>query len=260
MLYSSFRSLEGLGLMAHLLMKRGFRRLDVVRTDGKGRRFALVGDGDGPAFVLPELNTEDGDDLVRLFKGDKLSKRMEASARRLFGVEELDNRRGGLVKLIMLSMSGSAGIDLKCIRNVHILEPHWHSTQLEQVSGRAVRMGSHASLPPEERTVLIRTYVATFSGSQRSSPEFAVMKKADDGKTSDEVLVDISARKAKVLGGLRALMERSAIDCSLWGTECFADGLAESSNTRPRKNLTRDAARALTPKKHDSHARRPRSR
>jgi len=219
MVYSSFRSVEGLGLLANLLEKRGWRRVEVARTDGKDRRFE-VGRGKGPAFILPPLGTEDGEDLLRLFNGDKLSARMEASAKKLFG-DDLDNRRGAIVKAVMLSPSGGTGINLKCVRSVHILEPHWHSTQLDQVAGRAVRMGSHASLPPEERNVAINVYVVTFSDLQRAAPEFKVMKDADDGLTSDEVLLDISARKERVLGGLLRLMSRAAIDCALWGKDCY---------------------------------------
>ena len=219
MVYSSFRAIEGLGLIANLLEKRGWRRVEVARTDRKDRRFE-VGPGKGPAFILPPLGTDDGDDLLRLFNGEQVSARMEASARKAFG-DDLDNRRGAIVKAVLLSPSGGTGINLKCVRSVHILEPHWHSTQLDQVAGRAVRMGSHASLPPEERNVAINVYVVTFSDSQRAAPEFKVIKDADDGLTSDEVLLEISARKERVLGGLLRLLSRAAIDCSLWGKDCY---------------------------------------
>lgn len=221
MLYSAFRALEGLGLMAHLLLKRGFRQLVVTRTEGK-RRFALAGSGRGPAFVLPVLNTDDGDDMLRLFNSESqlLNPEMLASATRLFG-KDLDNRRGRLVKLVMLSASGSKGINLKCVRQVHILEPHWHETQLEQVAGRAVRMLSHAALPPEERTVEVTTYIGTFSDAQKAAPEFELFAKLDRGMTSDEALVDIAARKKYTLDKLLRVMASTAVDCRMWGESCY---------------------------------------
>jgi Helicase conserved C-terminal domain len=224
MLYSSFRNLEGLGLMSHLLRKRGFRELKVVRTDGKDRRFGILGAGKGPVFINPVLNTEDGNDLVALYNGLTLPPKMHASALRLFG-KDLDNRRGEIIKLIMLGVSGAKGIDLKCVRTVHIMEPHWHATQLDQVAGRASRAGSHASLRPEERNVRVALYVSTFSDGQASAPGFGTIAKADKGLTSDEVLVAVSARKKRVLGGLTKVMELAAIDCSLWGSKCYEPDL-----------------------------------
>lgn len=219
MLYSAFRALEGLGLMAHLLRRRGFRELVVHRDDGRNRRFALVGAGKGPVFILPTLNTDDGADLLRLFNGGDLRPGMTRSAHRLFG-PDLDNSRGALVKLVMLGVSGAQGINLKCVRTVHIMEPHWHSTQLDQVAGRAIRMHSHAALPPGERSVDVFTYVACFSPEQRRRSAFGPIARYDKGVTSDEALVEISARKEKVLGGLLSVMREASIDCAVWGKEC----------------------------------------
>jgi len=222
MMYSGFREVEGLGLMANLLLARGWRRLDVERGSDRVGRFVLHGTGSGPAFVMPTLATADGDDQVSLFNSEPLSDAMAASARRAFGVpdlDRLDNSRGALVKLVMLSPSGAKGLNLKCVRSVHILEPHWHSTLMEQVAGRAVRMDSHAALPVDERTVSITTYASTFTDAQRSSPGFSVFARSDRGLTTDEILLSIAARKQRTLDALTRLLARTAIDCGLSGAD-----------------------------------------
>ena len=67
----------------------------------------------------------------------------------------MDQINGGHVNVMLLSRAGSEGLDLKCIRHVVLLEPHFHNERLHQVIGRAVRYRSHDSLPPEERVVTV---------------------------------------------------------------------------------------------------------
>ena len=62
---------------------------------------------------------------------------------------------GGHVNVLLLSRAGAEGLDLKCIRHVVLLEPHFHNERLRQVIGRAVRYRSHDALPPRERTVTV---------------------------------------------------------------------------------------------------------
>ena len=62
---------------------------------------------------------------------------------------------GGHANVLLLSRAGAEGLDLKCIRHVVLLEPHFHNERLHQVIGRAVRYRSHDALPPKERTVIV---------------------------------------------------------------------------------------------------------
>jgi superfamily II DNA or RNA helicase len=61
----------------------------------------------------------------------------------------------GRVNVLLLSRAGAEGLDLRCIRHVILVEPHFHSERLQQVIGRAVRYRSHDSLPPDQRTVSV---------------------------------------------------------------------------------------------------------
>ena len=58
-----------------------------------------------------------------------------------------DNTNGEKVKVILISMAGSEGLDFKNIRQVHILEPWYNTNRIEQIIGRAVRTCSHKLLP-----------------------------------------------------------------------------------------------------------------
>jgi len=55
----------------------------------------------------------------------------------------------------LISASGSEGLDLKQVRTVVILEPHWNRTRIHQVIGRASRYMSHVALPVKDRNVCV---------------------------------------------------------------------------------------------------------
>ena len=65
----------------------------------------------------------------------------------------------GRINVLLLSRAGGEGLDLKATRLLIMLEPQWNASASAQVSGRAVRFLSHASLPVHERTVDIYTLV-----------------------------------------------------------------------------------------------------
>jgi hypothetical protein len=69
-----------------------------------------------------------------------------------------ENMYGKLVKVLLGSEVSGEGIDFKRIRQVHIMEPWYNYARLDQVTGRAIRNGSHKDLPPEQRNVEIFKY------------------------------------------------------------------------------------------------------
>ena len=73
-----------------------------------------------------------------------------------------DNKDGKYIRIIIGSPILSEGITLKAVRQVHILEPYWNMSKINQIIGRAVRNYSHHSLEPQERTVEIYKYVSVF--------------------------------------------------------------------------------------------------
>jgi len=80
--------------------------------------------------------------------------------KRIFNNE--DNKEGKYIRIIIGSPILSEGITLKAVRQVHILEPYWNMSKINQIIGRAVRNYSHHSLEPQERTVEIYKYVSIF--------------------------------------------------------------------------------------------------
>lgn len=71
-----------------------------------------------------------------------------------------DNKHGGKIDLLLLSASGSEGLDLKCVRHAMMMEPFFNDSRFRQFKSRAIRNDSHISLPPEERNVVPYIYIA----------------------------------------------------------------------------------------------------
>ena len=72
------------------------------------------------------------------------------------------NLRGEEIKVVIISDRGTEGLDLKNIREIHILEPWYNNNKLEQIYGRGIRRLSHVNLPEEEHNVTIFNHVTTF--------------------------------------------------------------------------------------------------
>ena len=85
--------------------------------------------------------------------------------------------------------------------------------RLKQVRGRAVRVNSHKKLPKADRTVDIFTYVAEAKEEQLKAEK--TIQDDFGGKTSDEVLFDISQRKLNIMNTILRLIKEASIDCSL---------------------------------------------
>ena len=64
-----------------------------------------------------------------------------------------ENKYGKFIKVFLATKSGAEGISLYCVRQVHIMEPYWQPVLIDQVIGRARRMGSHKMLKPDEQNV-----------------------------------------------------------------------------------------------------------
>ena len=66
---------------------------------------------------------------------------------------------GEVIKVFMITSSGSEGINLRNTRYVHLTDPYWHPVRSEQIIGRARRICSHKDLPPALQSVEVFVYL-----------------------------------------------------------------------------------------------------
>jgi hypothetical protein len=115
------------------------------------------------------------------------------------GLTGEDNKDGNKVKIVLISKAGSEGIDLKFIRQVHILEPWYNMNRIEQIIGRAVRNFSHKDLPFEERNVEIYMHGTILDKNIEEAADLYVYRVAE--------------YKAVQIGKITRVLKETAVDC-----------------------------------------------
>jgi hypothetical protein len=115
----------------------------------------------------------------------------------------ITNRNGDVVKVVLITSAGAEGIDLKFIRQVHIMDPWYNMNRIEQIIGRAVRNFSHKDLPFEQRNVQIFLYATLLRKNNRNieAIDMYVYRKAE--------------QKAIQMGRITRVLKESAVDCLL---------------------------------------------
>ena len=64
-----------------------------------------------------------------------------------------ENRNGELLKVILGTRSVMEGVSFRNVKQVHITEPWWNESRIEQILARASRFCSHSNLPADEQFV-----------------------------------------------------------------------------------------------------------
>ena len=99
--------------------------------------------------------TDFKEEIRSIFNGVKI----EINGKKMQG-KNLDGRR---LKILLGSSVLREGINLKNVREIHIMEPWHNKSRVEQVVGRGLRYCSHVSLPPKDRNVTIYQYASVLS-------------------------------------------------------------------------------------------------
>jgi superfamily II DNA or RNA helicase len=136
-IYSNFVTASGVAVVQNTLVASGYvhaRTRNMEEKDSDYKRFVVLG------------------------------REMSAEARERYrGIfNSRQNRNGRLIRVLVGSPIMAEGVTLKNVRNVHVLEPFWNMSRVNQVIGRAVRNHSHDDLPLDERIVNVYKYAAVY--------------------------------------------------------------------------------------------------
>ena len=183
-IYSNYVSYGGTSLVKQVLLNNGF-------VEYKSRRGV---ESHYLSFIVFDEST---------------SSEMREAYRRIFNSPE--NKDGKIIRIIIGSPIISEGITLKGVRQVHILEPSWNMSRINQIIGRAVRNYSHFYLEPNERNVEIYKYVSVH------------YKNKDDYLKSDNLALFFIDREKYILAEekdrsnkiIERLLKEHSFDCEL---------------------------------------------
>lgn len=120
------------------------------------------------------------------------------------------NTMGEEIKLIMISGAGAEGLDLSCIRFIHICEGYWNWMRIKQVIGRGVRYKSHITLPLKLRTVQPFIYLSDYPANIDKLNKLYASE-----KTTDITLIEKAANMNKIINDFYFTIAEAAIDCGV---------------------------------------------
>jgi hypothetical protein len=223
MIYSQFRTLEGIGILALVLEANGFARFTIKRDAAGAWQLDISDANKGkPMFALyTGTETSEEREIVRNIFNSAWDLVPTNIANELKTMSE-NNHLGEVIKVLMITASGAEGINLKNVRYVHITEPYWHPVRIEQAIGRARRICSHEHLPVKLQTVTAFIYLMVFSDKQLTSDESIELRLNDKSKidkstpvTTDQALYEIATIKEDINKQILTSVKEAAIDCSL---------------------------------------------
>ena len=120
-----------------------------------------------------------------------------------------DNSLGENVKLIIISGAGAEGLDLKCVRYIHIMEPYWNWMRILQIIGRGVRYLSHVELPLKMRTVQPIVYLSDYPKNIDKEND---LYKSE--KTTDVSMYIRALKFNKLINSFYYAIAEASIDCA----------------------------------------------
>ena len=224
LVYSQFRTAEGIGLFSLVLEKNGFTRFKIKKNHHNIWEIDIPDVDEGkPTYALytGTETSEEKEMLRHIYNGEW--NQIPESIGSVLKSKYRNNNMGEVIKVFMITSSGSEGINLRNTRYVHIMEPYWHPVRSEQVIGRARRICSHKDLPKALQTVEVYVYLMIFSESQINSDEAIELKRKDLSKalprlpiTSDQYLFEISEIKANLTAQLTDAVKETSFDCYIY--------------------------------------------
>ena len=112
------------------------------------------------------------------------------------------NKDGQDIKVILASPKVSEGVDFRYVRQVHILDPWFNMSRIEQVIGRGMRVCSHALLPFEQQNTTVYLHVCRYADKSK--------------ETLDEFIYrNVVEPKGVAIAKVKKFIMESAMDCQL---------------------------------------------
>jgi hypothetical protein len=248
LVYSQFRTLEGIGIIKLILETNGFSQFKIKQSSMGDWTIDMTSEEqERPCFALyTGTETAEEKEIIRNIFNSKW-KNVPKTITEQLSTRFTNNMFGEVIKILMITASGAEGINLRNVRYVHITEPYWHPVRTEQIIGRARRICSHIDLPEELRTVDVFLYLMRFTGRQMATENDESLnirmndKSKTDGSTpmsTDQSLYEISNIKERITRQILTAVKESSFDCMIHATagakerlQCYTFGTGVGDET-----------------------------
>jgi len=169
--YSNFKDIGGLKSFVKFIEYHGYKN---YKTFGEGKK------------------------TYALWSGDE-SHKMKEEIKHVFNQRE--NMDGSQIKIMLGSPSIKEGVSLLRVDQIHILEPYWNLSRIQQIIGRGIRFCSHKDLPKSKQIVHVYLYLATHQKEEQ---------------TIDQYIWSLAKKKNKLIEQFEHILKENAIDCELF--------------------------------------------
>ena len=248
LVYSQFRTLEGIGIIKIILETNGFSQFKIKQSSlGDWTIDMTPEEQERPCFALyTGTETAEEKEIIRNIFNSKW-KNVPKTITEQLSTRFTNNMYGEVIKILMITASGAEGINLRNVRYVHITEPYWHPVRTEQIIGRARRICSHVDLPEELRTVDVFLYLMRFTARQIAADNDESLnirmhdKSKTDGTTpmsTDQSLYEISNIKERITRQILTAVKESSFDCMIHANaaakerlQCYSFGAGVGEET-----------------------------
>lgn len=267
LIYSQFRTLEGIALLKYMLDANGYAQFRIRKTSGGDWEIVESEEDKGKPKYALHTGTESEEEkkvLLNIYNS-KWSEAPSTIVNKLQESKIENNFMGDAIKILMITSSGAEGINLKNTRFVHIVEPYWNMVRLEQVIGRARRIASHMDLPEKLRNVKVYLYMSTIPKEITGSDKHKSLRNRDISRltnklastiddstflgryvrhlesmpaviSTDQLLFERALQKNQVNSQILTAVKESSMDCSLYENKgedlaCYKFGQQIRSNT-----------------------------
>ena len=181
MVYSNFVA-SGVRIFAMALEEHGF-------TPASGKRLlanpSYEGASKGNYILLTTKITETELELITRAKSSK-------------------NVDGKSIRVIITSPITAEGVDFRYVRQIHLIDPWWNMSRIEQIIGRGLRTCSHTLLPFKKQNCTVYLHVVRTGDGNECYDEY----------TYRELVEEKAIKIAKV----RRIIAESAMDCPIQRT------------------------------------------
>jgi superfamily II DNA or RNA helicase len=134
-----------------------------------------------------------------LFTSDTSETDIRRSLQRLRDKSNID---GSDIRVVIASPKVSEGVDFRYVRQIHVLDPWYNMSRIEQVLGRGMRTCSHSLLPFEEQNCTVYLHVCRYPrGKQETLDEYYYRHYIEE--------------KAHKIAKVKRVVMESAMDCEL---------------------------------------------
>jgi len=174
-------------------------------------------------FTSNDEENLNADKRYAIFSG-KQTEEEKIEILKLFNSAE--NKNGDIIKILMITKSGTEGLDLKNVRYIHIMEPYWNFSLIQQIIARGVRYKSHIEQPEEFRNVQTFIYLSDYNEGdlldikKKQGKEKSNTKKEEAiEKTTDIHMISNAIKNQELIYKFLKAIASTSIECGMYNKD-----------------------------------------